>query len=80
MEMITISSRADIENYVDDAHPDFIEDGLGDELADAIQTADHPDYGRDWAEWLGENIGALRYAASGTEEQEREYARTCSHA
>ncbi len=64
MPTYTICSLTDIRTYVDGCHPDFAERGLGDALADAIQTADHPDYGRDWAEWLDENIGALRYAAA----------------
>lgn len=60
MTMKIISSRTDIETYVGNDQPDFDEPGLADALVEAIQDADHPDYGDDWALWLGANIGAIR--------------------
>jgi hypothetical protein len=59
--MITISSAADIQAYVYDSHPDFTSP-LDGELVLAIQNADHPRYGTDWAEWLEANMPGLREA------------------
>jgi hypothetical protein len=60
--MNMINSKTDIKNYVENDHPDFREHGLSDALIDAIQFADHPDYGSDWSEWLDANIDSIRDA------------------
>lgn len=61
---MNISSKTDIEAYVGSEHPDFVEHGLAEALTEAIRDADHPDYGRDWSEWLAENIEQMRDSVS----------------
>jgi hypothetical protein len=58
--MHIINSRDDIATYIDNNHYDFVTAGLGDALADAIQNADHPPYGEDWAEWLFRTVSIIR--------------------
>lgn len=55
-----ISSRTDIEIYVGNEHPDFCEHNLDNELVDAIQNSEHPDYGNNWNEWFEINIDTIR--------------------
>lgn len=66
-----ISSRADLETYVDNCHPDAVEHGFAEALVDALQAAPHPDYGRDWADWLSDNaagwLASIERAASDPE-------------
>ncbi len=58
--MNTITSRTDIETYVANSHPDFVEHGVATNLVQAIQDADHPAYGTDWSEWLDAHIETIR--------------------
>lgn len=59
--MKIISSRNDIDAYISHDNPGGVLFGasLAEKLAIAIQDADHPEYGRDWGDWLGENINSL---------------------
>ena len=65
--MNIISSRTDIETYVVNANPGNVldVDGGFEAAATAIQRADHPAYGTDWAGWLGENAECLALASVG---------------
>jgi len=61
--MLIITTKTDIRNYVNDTHADYVEHGAGDALVDAIQAADHPAWGADWAEWFEANVDQLRIAS-----------------
>lgn len=55
-----ISSRSDLITYVDNYHSDFPSD-MAAQLAELIaDSADAPDYGSDWSDWLGANADRLR--------------------
>jgi hypothetical protein len=54
--MIAISSRTDIETYVANANPGGVYPDGVEALADIIQSANHPAFGRDWEEWLNANV------------------------
>jgi len=57
---IPINSRDDLVDYVHECHEDMADHGLAGNLADAVQRADHPAWGEDWGEWLGEAIAGIR--------------------
>jgi hypothetical protein len=63
MATMTITTRTDIAIYLDNSHADFAQE-YGNEgresLVQAIQDADHPAYGTDWADWLDEHANDLR--------------------
>ena len=58
--MLIINSRTDIETYIHNYHYDMCVDRFGPALRNAIQAAEHPPYGQDWAAWLEANIDGLR--------------------
>ena len=62
--MTIITSRTDLETYVDNSHPDFVEHGLRDALVQAIQAEDHPAWGADWSAWLDQHIEDIRVDVS----------------
>jgi hypothetical protein len=59
----TIASVNDIRTYVCNSNPGGVygyEGGrLVEPLVEAIRAADHPAFGRDWSEWLDENVETL---------------------
>lgn len=57
--MTTINSVTDIRIWIDNANPDF-EGFDAERLAEAIRSADHPEWGTDWSDWLAANIESLR--------------------
>jgi hypothetical protein len=72
MHQIIISSRTDIETYIANKNPAGVygHEDLCDALAHAIQAADHPAYGRDWAEWLDAHMDGLIESVMGAEDGE----------
>lgn len=63
--MTIISSATDIRTYVSNASPaNVVEAGRVEDVARAIQAADHPDYGTDWSEWLGEHAERIAIDAT----------------
>jgi hypothetical protein len=60
---ITISSKTDLVNYVNDCCADFVSAGLAEALVEAIQAEDHPAWGDDWEEWLSTNIEIIKSEA-----------------
>lgn len=57
--MHTISSVNDIATYLQNNHPDLLDFDLVTPAVAAIQAADHPRWGSDWSEWLGEHARAI---------------------
>lgn len=64
METWRINSKTDIAAYVANSGygADLAPHGLDGALADAIQSAEHPDYGTNWAEWLESHVPELHAA------------------
>ena len=52
--IVRISSRTDLRNWVDDNADDSLEEEEYESIVSAIQAMDHPAWGRDWREFLGE--------------------------
>lgn len=57
--MHIISSVNDIATYLQNNHPDLLDFDLVTPAVAAIQAADHPRWGSDWSEWLGEHARAI---------------------
>lgn len=59
--MNTITTRTDLVNYLSDVRADLA--SLGDRyvqaVCDQIQASDHPAWGEDWTEWLGEWVDSV---------------------
>jgi hypothetical protein len=51
----TISSRTDIETYVDN-HYGITDPAARDAAVQFIQSSDHPPYGLDWSEYLSDDL------------------------
>ena len=61
--MLLINSCTDVQTYVANCHADFVQHGLDELLTQEIVSANHPDYGDNWQEWLDANIDGFRITA-----------------
>lgn len=58
--MHIISSKTDIETYLANAGvADPMNPSHRDAVVAAIQSDDHPPYGRDWSEWFEANLDRI---------------------
>jgi len=53
-----ITSRTDLATYIADIRMDLT-DRYVDAVLDQLQASDHPTWGEDWSEWLGEWVDSV---------------------
>lgn len=64
---IIITSRTDLDVWIANVRPDVEAAGLAVALGDAIQAAEHPRWGSDWAEWLAAHVDELVTTVANTD-------------
>ena len=75
--MATITTKTDLANWVANNNPaniGILGDRAIDATTDALQAADHPAWGTDWAEWLDEHAEQIAMDACEDIEAESEVA------